>query len=384
MQLNSQFIPFSRPTIEAEEINEVIDSLTSGWISTGPKVSRLEQLFLQRLNVKDSLAVSSGTAAWHILARCLDISPGDEVIIPSITWPSMANVVELLGATPVFADVDKNTVLMKPSEVDRLLNHKTKAILPVHFAGAPADIDAYKAIIANRKVAIVEDAAHAIGSQYKGEEIGSNSDAVIFSFHPTKNITTGEGGLLICKDSNIMNRARSLSLNGIGKSAWERLNKSSASYELNEPGYKYNMLDIQAALGIHQLQKLDKFIEARTQLAERYQRLLSGIAAVKPIGLVDYSFKHSWHIFVVKLDLHLMGMSRNEIIDKLKSLHIGVGVHFEAVHMLRYYREKYNYSPLDLPVSTELGSSIISLPLHPGLTFSDQDRVINALQSVSQ
>ncbi|MCN4144139.1 MAG: DegT/DnrJ/EryC1/StrS aminotransferase family protein [Thiohalomonas sp.] len=382
--MKDKFIPFSRPTINEEEINEVVDSLVSGWITTGPKVSRLEKLFSERFGVKDSLAVSSGTAAWHILAHCLDIGPGDEVILPSITWPSMANVIELLGATPVFADVDKNTVLMEPSEVERLMNFKTKAILPVHYAGAVADIDAYKSIIGNRQIAIVEDAAHAIGSQYKGFEVGSHSDAVIFSFHPTKTMTTGEGGLLVCKDTNIMNRARSLSLNGVGKSAWERLSQSSASYELKEPGYKYNMLDMQAALGIHQLKKLDLFIELRTQLAERYQMLLSEITAIKSIGLVDYYIKHSWHIYVIKLDLNVLNMSRKTYIDKLKSQNIGVGVHFEATHMLEYYRKKYRYTTEDLPNAVELGSSLISLPLYPSLTFEEQDRIVNAIRAISE
>jgi len=293
-------------------------------------------MFAQRFSVKDSLAVNSGTAAWHLLAHSLNIGPGDEVILPSITWPSMANIIEHLGATPIFADVDKDTVIMKPSEVERLINDNTKAILPVHYAGAAADIDAYKSIIGDHPITIVEDAAHAIGSHYKGSEVGCHSDAIVFSFHPTKSMTTGEGGLLICKDPYIMNKARSLSLNGVGKSAWERLSQSSANYELTEPGYKYNMLDMQAALGIHQLKKLDNFITLRTVLVERYQNLLSGIGTVQPIGFVDYPIKHSWHIYVVKLNLNLLKMSRNAYVDKLKSQGIGVGIHFEAVHMLEY------------------------------------------------
>ncbi|ODS23889.1 hypothetical protein AB835_06570 [Candidatus Endobugula sertula] len=334
--MKDSFIPFSRPTIGEEEINEVVDSLSSGWITTGPKVSQLEKMFAQRFSVKDSLAVNSGTAAWHLLAHSLNIGPGDEVILPSITWPSMANIIEHLGATPIFADVDKDTVIMKPSEVERLINDNTKAILPVHYAGAAADIDAYKSIIGDHPITIVEDAAHAIGSHYKGSEVGCHSDAIVFSFHPTKSMTTGEGGLLICKDPYIMNKARSLSLNGVGKSAWERLSQSSANYELTEPGYKYNMLDMQAALGIHQLKKLDNFITLRTVLVERYQNLLSGIGTVQPIGFVDYPIKHSWHIYVVKLNLNLLKMSRNAYVDKLKSQGIGVGIHFEAVHMLEY------------------------------------------------
>lgn len=382
--MKDNFIPFSRPSFDEKEINEVIDSLKSGWVTTGPKVSKLEKLFAERLDVKDCLAVNSGTAAWHVLAHSLNIGPGDEVIIPAITWPSMANVVELLGATPVFADVDQDTVIMKPSELERLINDRTKAIVPVHYAGATADIDAYKSIIANRPIAIIEDAAHAVGSYYKGAEIGSQSDAVIFSFHPTKTITTGEGGLLICKDTKIMKRARTLSLNGVGKSAWDRLSQSNASYELKEPGYKYNMLDIQAALGIHQLKKLNEFIKQRTALAQRYQELLSEIKALDPIGFVDYPIKHSWHIYAVRLNLNFINMSRNEYINKLKQQNIGVGVHFEAVHMLEYYRKKYSYTAADLPNSVALGSSLISLPLCPSLTFAEQDRVINAIRTISE
>lgn len=379
---SSPFVPLSRPTIEDDEINEVVDSLSSGWITTGPKVSRLESLFCRRFNVEQSLAVSSGTAAWHLLAHSLNIGPGDEVIMPAITWPSMANVVELLGATPVFADVDESTVIMKPSEVDRLITRKTRAILPVHYAGAAADIDAYKIVIANRDIVLVEDAAHALGTEYKGTEIGAESDAVIFSFHPTKNITTGEGGLLISKDPEIMSRARRLSFHGIGKSAWDRINQGGSSYDMEEPGYKYNMLDIQAALGLHQLTKLNRFIDKRTQLAAQYAKLLEGVDFVEPIGLVDYSIKHAWHIYVVKLNLSALKMSRNEFIGKLKLHNIGAGVHFEAVHMLSYYRKKYAYTADVLPNAVELGSSLMSLPLFPQLTFEEQKRVVEALRII--
>lgn len=383
MRTNS-FIPLSRPTINQEEINEVIDSLKSGWITTGPKVAKFEHQLCQYFNVEQCLTVNSGTAAWQVLAHSYDIGPGDEVIIPSITWPSMANVVELLGAKPVFADVDPDTAILLTEEVDRLITPKTKAILPVHYAGAAADIDSYRDIIGNRNILIAEDCAHALGTMHKGQLIGSHSDAAIFSFHPTKNITTGEGGALICKDQDRLNRARTLSLNGIGKTAWERINQKGAHYELHEPGYKFNMLDIQAALGIHQLAKIQDFISKRTHLAERYHEKLTNIDYITPLKADNKDQIHAWHIYPVKIDIEQIGLTRNQVIDALKKQNVGVGVHFESVHLLRFYREKYQYTEKDLPNATKLGSSLISLPLFPTMTSDEQDTVINALKNIAE
>lgn len=375
------FIPFSRPSIGKEEISEVVDSLESGWLTTGPKVERLEQMFCTRLDLQDCLAVNSGTAAWHLLAKCLDLGKGDEVIVPAITWVSMVNVIELLGATPVFADVDIDTAMLLPEEVERLQTDRTKAILPVHFAGAAANLDSYKSVM-NEGVLLVEDAAHALGGEYRGVEIGSCSDAAIFSFHPTKNVTTGEGGLLVCKDPQILQRARNLSLNGVGKSSWERLEQGQSEVDVLEPGYKYNMLDIQAALGLHQLPKLDGFIEKRTELAEYYDFLLKDIDEIRPIGRVSYEHKHAWHIYVVKINFDILDISRAQFVFELKKQHIGVGLHFKSVHQFSYYKNKYPHANNTLTNSTELGESVISLPLFPAISKQDQEYVVTCLKKI--
>lgn len=379
-----EFVPFSKPALSLDEATEVLDSLRSGWITTGPKVAQFEAMFCKRLNVKNALAVSSATAAWQLLARCLNIGPGDEVILPSIIWPSMANVIENLGAKPVFGDVDPNTITLSASELEKHITANTKAILPVHFAGAAADLDAYQEVIGNRDIKIVEDAAHAIGASYKGVEVGSQSYAAIFSFHANKTITTGEGGMLVCNDQEVMARARKLTFNGIGKNAWDRLVDGDASYELREPGYKCNMMDIQAALGIQQLPKLEGFINKRRQLAKRYDSAFKALEGLQPISPTASCTAHAWHIYVVKLELTKLNVSRNEFVQKLKDQNIGVGIHFEACHMLEYYRHKYAYQASDLPISVKTGSSMVSLPLHPNLSFLEQDEIIKRISALTK
>jgi len=381
--INNEFIPLSFPTIEDEEICEVIDSLKSGWITTGPKVIKFEKMFCKRLNVPHAIAVCSCTAAWHILAYALEIKKGDEVIIPSITWPSMANIVELLGAKPVFADVDIDTLQISINHVKQLINPNTKIILPVHFAGAPADLDSLKSTVKDTGIKIIEDAAHALGTQYKKIEIGSNSFAALFSFHAIKNITTGEGGMIVCRDSKLADKLRLLLSNGMNKNAWTRYSvKSSPQYDVIMPGFKYNMMDIQASLGICQLPKLDNFIEKRNQLAINYNRLLEKITELEPIKLCNYEHKHSWHLYIIKINLDKLTITRNEFINELKKNNIGAGVHFEAVHSQSYYKNKYSYNNKDLPNADILGKSILSLPLYPTLNYEKQTYIINTIKNI--
>lgn len=378
-----KYIPFCAPTIEEEEIFEVTDTLRSGWLTTGKKVLQFEEMFRTRLNARHAISVNSATSGWHLVAHALGIGPGDEVIIPAITWPSIANVVELLGARSVFADVDPDSLQILPSEVERLLSSRTKAVIPVHFAGAPFDIDAIRKILHGKSVYLIEDAAHAAGTFYKGKEIGSGSNITIFSFHPIKNITTGEGGMIICEDDQLAEKLKLMRFHGISKDAWNRYAKGgSPEFEVVAPGYKFNMMDLQAALGISQLPKLDRFNDRRTQLATCYNELLSGIPQVTPLFNQGYEHVHAWHLYVVKLDMTGLSIDRNAFINALGEENIGAGLHFPAVHLMQYYREKYAYTAEDLPNASKAGNSILSLPLYPGMSEEDVHDVVEAVQKV--
>ncbi len=381
--MRDSLLAFSRPTIEADEIQEVVDSLMSGWITTGPKVVRFEAMLRDYLGVSEAIAVSSATAAWHLVVRALGIGPGDEVIVPAITWPSVANIVELAGARTVFADVDPETLQIDVSDVGRRITPNTRAIIPVHFAGAPFDVDAIVALIGERPITLVEDAAHALGTDYRGRRVGSDGRISLFSFHAIKNVTTGEGGLIACNDAALAKRLRLLRFHGITRDTWARTTGgSTADFEILEPGYKYNMLDLQAALGLHQLPKLKRFNQRRAELAARYDQRLRGVAGVRPLGAVPYSHSHAHHLYVVQLDTDHLGLSRDAIVTALANLQIGTGLHFPAVHLKQYYRERYGYTRADCPNAVAVGERILSLPLYPTLTDDDVDEVVCAISSV--
>jgi dTDP-4-amino-4,6-dideoxygalactose transaminase len=379
----ADFLPFSRPTIEDDEIAEVVDCLRSGWITSGPRVLRFEQMFRERLGVAHAVAVNSATAGLHIVLHALGIGPGDDVIVPSLTWVSTANVVELLGARAVLADIDPATLQLDPAEVERCLGPRTRVVIPVHYAGAPADLDAIRDAVRGRDVAVVEDAAHALGTVYRGREVGSGDSIAVFSFHPIKNITTGEGGMIVCGDGALADRLRLLRFHGVSKDAWKRYGRDDKpQYEAVEPGYKYNMLDLQAALGVRQLPKLDRFIAARRRLAERYDRLLADLDAVRPIGRVVYPSEHAWHLYVVRLALADLDLDRNAFIAALAEENIGAGLHFVALHQQAYYRDRYGFHPRSLPHASAASADILSLPLYPGLSDDDQADVVHALARV--
>ncbi|HXA37969.1 MAG TPA: aminotransferase class I/II-fold pyridoxal phosphate-dependent enzyme [Phenylobacterium sp.] len=374
-----EFLPFSRPMIEDDEIAEVTACLRSGWLASGPRVAQFEQMFRERLAAPHAIAVSSATAGLHLALHALGVGRGDEVIVPSLTWVSTANVVELLGARAVLADVDPDTLQLDPAEVRRRLSPRTKAVIPVHFAGAPVDLEGVRQAVRGRPVAIVEDAAHALGAAFAGHEIGSDSAVAVFSFHPTKNITTGEGGMVICADDALAARIRLLRFHGVAKDAWTRHGRGAApSYEVVEPGYKYNMMDIQAALGLRQLPKLDRFNAERRRLAGRYDELLAGVAQVAAIGRPTYPCEHAWHLYVVRLDLAALRVDRDEVIAALARENIGVGLHFAALHQQAHYRRRRGDGP-PLPNATAAAAEILSLPLYPGLADQDQRDVVQAL-----
>ena len=392
----TEFLPFSRPTIEEDEIAEVVDSMRSGWITTGPKVARFEAMFREHLGVTDAIAVSSATAAWHLVVSALGFGPGDEVILPAITWPSMSNIVELAGARAVFADVHPDTLQIDADDVARCITERTRAVVPVHFAGAPCDIDALLRVIGERTIHLIEDAAHALGAGYAGREaalragsavgnqVGSAGRITLFSFHAIKNVTTGEGGLIACNDAALAKRLRLLRFHGITRDTWARVHGGgTADFEILVPGYKYNMLDIQAAMGLHQLPKLERFNARRAALAERYDALLASNPWVRPLPPVATPARHAHHLYVVQLDLAMLGLraegGRDQFAQALAARNIGTGLHFPAVHLKKYYRERYGYNRADCPHAVALGESILSLPLYPAMTEHDVDEVVNAL-----
>jgi len=382
--MRKTFLPFSRPTIDDEMINEVVDTLRSGWITTGPKVEQFEYDISVYVGKKNVVSLTSATAALHLVIHLLELKEGDEVITPSMTWPSAVNMIELQGGVPVFVDVDPDTLNISVEDLKNKISNKTRAIIPVHFAGQPVDIDAIYDVIDGKNIIIIEDAAHALGSYYKGKHVGEISDFTIYSFHPNKNITTGEGGIVVCKDPDMAEKIRILKFHGLERNAWSRFSKETKNvqYEVVQPGYKYNMMDIQAALGIHQLNRLDEFIERRTQLAESYNEFFKNMDFIEPLVKVDYDCKHAWHLYVIKIDIDKLKISRDEFMSRLKDLNVGSGLHYTPVHLHKYFREKYGHKRGDLPNTKYCGDRILSLPLFPEMTNKDQSDVVEAIKLI--
>ncbi len=370
----SEFIPMSRPYIGREEIEAVSEVLRSGWITTGPKCAELEEAFARLVGAGRALSLTSGTAGMHLVFKALGIGAGDEVITPSMTFASTVNQIVLAGATPVFVDVDYDTLLVEPSEIEKRITRRTRAIVPVHFAGAPADMDAIEAAAGD--IPVIEDAAHAIGTRYKGRHIGWKNLAV-FSFHPIKNITTAEGGMVTGTDDAFMERLRLLRFHGIERDAWKRYGKGSdPTYDIAEPGYKYNMTDLQAALGVVQLAKIDEINARRTFIAQRYLQGLSCVGGLDLPGLPAYDHTHSWHLFVVKVT----SLGRPAFMEALAEHNIGYGLHFPACHTLSYVRELIG--EVDLAATQEAAGKIVSLPLYPGMDDTQVERVIEVVREI--
>jgi UDP-4-amino-4-deoxy-L-arabinose-oxoglutarate aminotransferase len=381
----ASFLPFCRPTLGEEEIASVVDSMRSGWITSGPKVLEFERQFKEWLGVPHAVAVNSATAALHVVLAALRVGRGDEVVTASMTWPSAVNCIELLGARPVFADVLPRTLLIDPADVRRRITERTKAVIPVHFAGQPADLDALERAVAGTRAVVVEDAAHAAGTRHEGKRIGAGATTAVFSFHPIKNVTTGEGGMVTTRDDALAERMRLLRFHGVSKDAWNRYGRAgSPRYEVLEPGWKYNMLDLQAAIGIEQLKKLDAFNRRRAEIAERYARRLAEVPEVRPLARVPYSHEHAWHLYVVELALDRLAIGRDEFSAELGREGIGTGLHFTPVHLHRFYARKYGFEPGDLPVTEAAGEAILSLPLYPLLADVDVDRVADAVARVAR
>ncbi|TQM78997.1 dTDP-4-amino-4,6-dideoxygalactose transaminase [Saccharothrix saharensis] len=382
-QVRRAFLPFALPLIGREEEQEVLDTLRSGWLTTGPKTKRFEAQCAEYLGVRHAIAMNSCTGALHVGLAALGIGPGDEVVTTPVSWPATANVVLHLGATPVFVDVEADTLNIDPDLVEQAITSRTKAILPVHMAGQTCDMDALLAIAERHGLPVVEDAAHAMGATHGDRKVGGLGTAAAFSFYPTKNMTTGEGGLLVTDDDAVAERARVLSLHGISKDAWKRYSPdASLHWELIEPGYKYNMTDVQASLGLHQLRKLDAFREVRARYAARYDEAIADLAALRPLARRGFG-THSHHLYVVALDLDLMTVTRDEFMIALREEGIGTGVHFRSMHLQPYYRDNLGMGPEELPVAADVSERILSLPLYPKMTGQDVEDVVRAVRKVA-
>lgn len=381
--MNDDFLPFARPSISRAAIDEVVACLESGWITTGPRVQKFEQALKQYLGAPHVLALSSATAGLHLALVALDLQPGDEVITTPMTFAATLNTIVLAGGRPVLVDVEPHTYNMDVTRLADAIGERTRAIMPIHFAGLPVDLDPLYALAKKHGLRVIEDAAHAIGTEYRGRRIGAFGDTQVFSFHPNKNITTGEGGAIATRDEKYAARLALLRFHGMDREAWNRFGKTgSQHYEIVEPGYKYNMMDIQAALGLHQLPALDGFIRRRTELAQRYQRLLADWRKLALPRAPSYSHRHAWHLYTPLVNAEAAGMNRDDFMQALKQRNIGTGLHYRAVHLYPYYRERFGFKRGDFPIAESIGDRIVSLPLFPDMTDVDQDRVVDAMRDM--
>lgn len=377
----SDFLPFSRPAMGEAELAAVSEVFSSGWITTGPKNQQLEKAFCDLTGNQHAIAVSSATAGMHITLMALGIGPGDEVITPSLTWVSTLNMIALLGAEPVMIDVDRDTLMITPELIEAAITPRTKAIIPVHYAGAPADIDAIHAIGQRHGITVIDDAAHAAGTYYKSRHVGASGIA-IFSFHAIKNMTCAEGGLVVTDDASLANRIRSLKFHGLGVDAFDRQTHGRAPQaEVLTPGYKYNLADINAAIALVQLGKLPQLNARREDIAQRYLRQLADTPFL-PLASPAWPHQHAWHLFIIRVDRQRCGLTRDELMQALKERNIGSGLHFRAAHTQKYYRERF--PELSLPATEWNAERICSIPLFPTMTDDDVSRVITALHEIAE
>ena len=383
--MTNKFLPFSLPDIGEEEISEVVDTLRSGWVTTGPKTKQFEQDFANYLGAGvQALAVNSATSGLHLALEAVGVQVGDEVIIPSYTFTATAEVIRYLGATPVFVDSCPDTFNISPEAVEKAITSKTKVIMPVHFAGLACDMDALIRIAKRYNLKIVEDAAHAFPTKYKGKLIGTlDTDATIFSFYANKTMTTGEGGMLVSRDPAIIERSKVMRLHGISRDAFDRYQSKTPAwyYEVIAPGFKYNMPDIGAAIGLQQLKKIDKFQKIREKYADQYFKELADLPLVLPAKPLDIDSQHAWHLFPIRLD-NTVEITRDEFIMRMAERGVGCSVHFIPLHKQPVWRDTYHLKPEQFPVAEQAYQSEVSIPLFTKMAEEDQQHVINSIKEV--
>lgn len=373
-------VPLALPWLGEEEEREILETLRSGWLTTGPRTREFERRFAEYVGCRQAIGVNSCTSGLHLSLVALGVGPGDEVITSPITFAATANVIVHQGAKPVFADVDPETLNVDPAEIERRITPRTKVVMPVHLFGQPCGMEAILAAARRHGVAVVEDAAHAIGAEYRGRKIGSFGDLTVFSFYATKNITTGEGGMLTTNRDDLAEKARILSNHGISADAWRRRGEGEfAHWDVILPGYKYNMFDIQAALGLEQLKKIEAFWERRKAWVAMYNKAFREIPEIRLVAERE-EVKHAYHLYAVILKTEDLAVGRDEILQALRNAGIGVGVHFRALHLTSFYRKTFDFKSGDLPNAEYAGDRVISLPLYPRMEEEDVKRVIAAVK----
>lgn len=381
--MSDEFLPFSRPSISQATIDEVVACLKSGWITTGPRVAQFTEALKEYFNAPYVLPLTSATAGLHLALLAMDLKPGDEVITTPLTFAATLNTIVLAGAKPVLVDIEPHTLNMDMNKLGAAITNRTRVLLPVHFAGLPVDLDALYTLSEKYGLRVLEDAAHAMGTEYKGKRIGSFGDTQVFSFHPNKNMTTGEGGCVVTRDQQLADQIARLRFHGIDRQAWNRYGKSgSQDYEIVLPGYKYNMMDIQAAIGIHQLRELGGFITRRNELANRYQEALSDWKQWTLPQQPAFDHLHSWHIYTPLINEEVTQMTRDAFMQAMKDNNIGTGLHYRAVHLYPYYREAHGFKPGDFPHAESVCERIVSLPLFPEMTDAEHDKVLDVMYSI--
>jgi len=378
----TEFLPFALPHITQAEIDEVVDTLRSGWLTTGPKTKRFEREFAECVGAPHALAVNSATAAMHLALDAIGLKADDEVIVPVYTFAATAEVVIYFGAHPVFVDVDPITCNLDPVQLERAITSRTRAIMVVHIAGLPAEMDAIQAIAQAHNLPIIEDAAHAFPARYKGRIIGSIGDLTAFSFYATKTLTTGEGGMLTTANPAYAERAAIMTLHGISRDAWKRYSAGGSwYYEIIQPGYKYNMTDLAAAIGLHQLARRQWLLERRQAIAQRYNAAFSQLAGVA-LPPDPAHVEHAWHLYLLRLHLEQLTIDRATFIQLLAQEQIGTSVHFIPLHLHPFYRETYHLAADDFPAALHTYQRVVSLPIYPGMTDEDVEDVIAAVRRV--
>ncbi len=384
MSLKEQRIAFHEPQFSKEEEKELLEVLRSGWVTSGPKVSDFESSFKDFTKGLHAVAFNSCTASMHVALASWGIGPGDEVVTTPLTFCATIEAIEYVGATPVLADIDCNDGNLSIDEVAMCINPRTRVLLPVHYSGFPCELQEINILAQEHDLKVLEDAALAVGSMYYNKPIGSHSDAVAFSFYATKNISTGEGGMLTCKDKEYAEKCRRLSLHGMSKDAWKRYSdRGSWYYEIQELGFKYNMTDLAAALGLVQLEKVESGNARRREIADLYISRFSTLPFLKPFQWeVPSHIVHNRHLFPLVLDIDKLSISRNEFIERLYDLGVCTSVHYIPIHYHPYYKNKYGWKKGDFPNTEYLFERLISLPIYPSMTDVDVEKVASAVEKV--
>jgi dTDP-4-amino-4,6-dideoxygalactose transaminase len=380
--IRSTFLPFAMPHITQAEIDEVVDTLRSGWLTTGPKTKRFEREFAERVGTSYALAVNSATAAMHLALDAIGLQPGDEVIVPVYSFTATAEVVVYFRARPILVDVDPVTCNIDPTQLEKHITPRTRAIMVVHIAGLPAEMDAIHAIAKAYRLHVIEDAAHAFPAKYKGRMVGTISDFTAFSFYVTKTLATGEGGMLTTANPEYAERIAMMTLHGISRDAWKRYTaEGSWYYEVLQAGYKYNMTDIAAAIGLHQLARSEWLLERRRTIAQHYTEAFSQLPELETPPNPAH-VEHAWHLYMLRLNLEQLSITRAAFIQALTKANIGSSVHFIPLHLHPFYRDMYQLVTDDFPAAFNAYQRVISLPIYPGMTDEDVEDVIAAVEKI--